>query len=147
MAGARQGFSPLVKKAVLDSFAEWSPRLRSLIAQSDEFVSVRPIYASPLNYKWLNVPGLTLIGDAAYLWPPLAFGADLAMQEAAELAGDLVRDNDLNHLVAKHEERMMTRILDAAPKKLREFLTLIGEDAPDMMLAQLRQDRSPAFEY
>src|SRR5437868_5085531 len=75
-----------MRHALSSMFAGWSPQLLGLIEHAlDVFVS-RPIFALPVDFRWPSRPGMTLVGDAAHLMPPVGVGVNLAMLDAAELA-------------------------------------------------------------
>ncbi|MET7335774.1 hypothetical protein [Nonomuraea sp. NPDC005650] len=63
-----------------------------------------------MSHTWTHVPGVTLLGDAAHLMPPLGVGANLAMLEGAELAETISADpGDLDEAVRAFEEQMWAR--------------------------------------
>ncbi len=74
------------KAALLDLFGGWNPRLTALIEASDDTIVPRLIAALPVGLSWDARPGVTLIGDAAHLMPPVGEGANQAMLDGAELA-------------------------------------------------------------
>jgi len=70
----------------------------------------RPLYVLPVSHTWAHVPGVTLLGDAAHLMPPLGVGANLAMLEGAELAESVAAaPDDLDGVVRAFEEQMWAR--------------------------------------
>ncbi|SNY37253.1 FAD-dependent oxidoreductase [Paractinoplanes atraurantiacus] len=71
-------------------FDGWAPELLAFITDSDTAPVHRPHYAlPPEGLRWGHRPGVTLIGDAAHLAAPDGEGANLAMQDAAELGAAL----------------------------------------------------------
>ncbi|KOG10391.1 hypothetical protein ADK34_35405 [Streptomyces viridochromogenes] len=68
------------------------------------------LYVLPVSHTWTHVPGVTLLGDAARLMPPLGAGANLAMPEGAELAESIATGNgEPDRVVRAFEERMWAR--------------------------------------
>src|SRR5205807_4804178 len=57
---------------LLGLFADWAPAIRRLIADSEDRLVPRPIYALPVGHEWARVPGVTLLGAAAHLMSPFA---------------------------------------------------------------------------
>ncbi|MEW2133990.1 NAD(P)/FAD-dependent oxidoreductase [Streptomyces sp. NPDC005435] len=98
-----------VRSSLLDLFDGWADPVLDLLRQGTAFVR-RPLYVLPVDHTWTHVPGVTLLGDAAHLMPPLGAGANLAMLEGAELAEALAAGPaDLDDTVRAFEERMWER--------------------------------------
>lgn len=98
-----------VRSSVLALFDGWAPSVLDLLRHGTAFVH-RPLHALPVSHTWTHVPGVTLMGDAAHLMPPLGAGANLAMLEGAELAESVATDpEDLDDAVRAFEERMWAR--------------------------------------
>lgn len=94
---------------LLARFEGWSPLLLSLIAKAERVVAVRPIVTLPAAHRWPQQDGLTLIGDAAHVMPPLGVGVNLAMLDAAELAEALTNGADWQQAVRQSEDVMLKR--------------------------------------
>ncbi|MFJ6691862.1 FAD-dependent oxidoreductase [Streptomyces sp. NPDC091294] len=99
-----------VRSSLLTLFDGWTVPLLDLLRHGTAFVH-RPLHVLPVSHTWTHVPGVTLVGDAAHLMPPLGAGANLALLEGAELAEAVVAagDGDLDGAVRAFEERMWTR--------------------------------------
>ncbi|MDX3313147.1 FAD-dependent oxidoreductase [Streptomyces sp. NPDC054884] len=98
-----------VRSSLLALFDGWAAPVLELLRRGTAFVH-RPLYALPVSHTWTHVPGVTLLGDAAHLMPPLGAGANLAMLEGAELAESIAAGPaDLDTAVRAFEERMWTR--------------------------------------
>ena len=99
-------------------FSDWSADLLQLIYKSGsggERVAPRPIYALPVGHRWEHRPGITLLGDAAHLMSPFGGdGANLAMQDAADLALALIGNEDWRVAVQSTEIAMFARAEEAA---------------------------------
>ena len=95
--------------ALLERFAGWSPELLELITQADLIAAIRPIVAMAPGQYWAHRPGLTLLGDAAHVMPPMGEGVNLAMLDAADLAGALVTADDWREVVRLCEESILLR--------------------------------------
>ena len=90
-------------------FDGWAPHLLDLLRHGTAFHH-RPLYALPEDHTWTHRPGITLVGDAAHLMPPLGVGANLAMLEGAELAETLLTAGaDLDTAVRAFEQAMWRR--------------------------------------
>ncbi|MFF0596245.1 FAD-dependent oxidoreductase [Streptomyces antibioticus] len=98
-----------IRSSLLALFDGWAAPVLELLHHGTAFIR-RPLYVLPVSHIWPHTPGVTLLGDAAHLMPPLGAGANLAMLEGAELAESLATDpDDLNDAVRAFEERMWTR--------------------------------------
>ncbi|MEU8975167.1 NAD(P)/FAD-dependent oxidoreductase [Streptomyces monashensis] len=98
-----------VRSSLLALFDGWTAPVLDLLRHGPAFVH-RPLYALPVSHTWTHVSGVTLLGDAAHLMPPLGAGANLAMLEGAELAESIAAGpGDPDEAVRAFEERMWAR--------------------------------------
>ncbi|ASW55092.1 NAD(P)/FAD-dependent oxidoreductase [Plantactinospora sp. KBS50] len=98
-----------VRTSLLALFEGWAPAVLDLLRRGDAFVH-RPLHVLPVSHTWTHVPGVTLLGDAAHLMPPLGAGANLAMLDGAELAESIANGpDDLDKAVRAFEEQMWVR--------------------------------------
>ncbi|WP_285575321.1 FAD-dependent oxidoreductase [Actinoallomurus iriomotensis] len=126
------------KKAVLEEFADWHPGLRALVADADGELVPRSIVALPVGHRWDRVPGVTLLGDAAHVMSPFAGeGANIAMQDAAELAQALIgHPGDTETALAAYEDAMFARAEVAAADSAANLELCLAGDAPHGLVAQ-----------
>ncbi|MEU5660359.1 NAD(P)/FAD-dependent oxidoreductase [Streptomyces sp. NPDC047737] len=98
-----------VRTRLLDLFDGWAAPVLDLLHHGTTFVH-RPLHVLPAPHTWPHVTGVTLLGDAAHLMPPLGAGANLAMLEGAELAEAIATGpGELDDAVRAFEERMWER--------------------------------------
>ncbi|MEW2529638.1 NAD(P)/FAD-dependent oxidoreductase [Streptomyces sp. NPDC047071] len=100
-----------VRASLLAQFDGWAAPVLDLLRRGAAFVH-RPLHALPVAHTWPHAVGVTLLGDAAHLMPPLGAGANLAMLDGAELAESIVAvtgPEDLDEAVRAFEERMWER--------------------------------------
>ena len=120
------------KRALLDMFAGWDPRLTALIEAGDSAPTPRRIEAMPTGTRWDHQPGVTLIGDAAHLMPPVGEGANQAMLDGAELAAELAaHPADPDSAIRTYEEAMFTRIHPIAEMSARIQAMMLSPTAAD----------------
>ena len=79
------------RAAIVKLFAGWAPQITALIEVCDGTCLPWPLYALPAGLRWPSHPCATLLGDAAHLMAPSGEGANLAMQDGAELALELAK--------------------------------------------------------
>ncbi|MDQ7911259.1 NAD(P)/FAD-dependent oxidoreductase [Phytohabitans sp. ZYX-F-186] len=128
-----------VSAQVVAEFDGWAPELTALIADSDTAPVVRPLYTLPVGHRWDRVPGVTLIGDAAHLAPPNGEGANLAMQDGAELGQAIAaHPDDVEAALAEYEQAMFPRAgAEAGGEDI--FDLMLGGDAPHSWVAMMNE--------
>ncbi|HUQ57544.1 FAD-dependent oxidoreductase [Lentzea sp.] len=119
---AREDWRPS-NAELLDLYADWHPDLRAFLA--GELIH-RPLYALPVPHTWEHTPGVTLLGDAAHLMPPLGVGANLAMQDAAELALAIAA-HGVREGVRAYESVMLPRAVDMQERTNPGLLDMVPE--------------------
>jgi len=100
-----------VRSSLLALLDGWAAPVLDLLRHGTAFVH-RPLHVLPVSHTWTHVPGVTLLGDAAHLMPPLGVGANLALLDGAELAESIAAapgHGDLDEAVRTFEERMWAR--------------------------------------
>lgn len=108
------GDTAAVRAHLLTMFDGWHESLRYLLRYNEgEFIN-RPLFSLPVPHTWEHVPGVTLLGDAAHLMPPLGLGANLAMLDGTDLAHALVGEPSLHDGVRAYESIMLPRSIEAA---------------------------------
>lgn len=121
---------------LIDLLPGWDSRFTALIAACDDTVVPRPITTLPVGLTWPSTPGVTLIGDAAHLMPPVGEGANMALLDGALLGLELAaHPDDFPAAVRAYEREMFERTSAAARMSadIQELLT--SPDAAQKMLA------------
>ncbi|NUW35584.1 FAD-dependent monooxygenase [Nonomuraea sp. SMC257] len=121
---------------VAKEFDGWAPELTALITESDTPPALRPIFTLPAGHRWDRVPGVTLLGDAAHLRAPNGEGANLAMQDGAELGRALAtHPGDAEAALAAYEQAMFARAAEVEADDEGFYTIMIDDDAPHSLLA------------
>lgn len=116
----------------------WAPELAALITASDTDPVYRPHYALPTDHRWDRVAGVTLLGDAAHLQPPNGEGANLAMQDGAELGLAIAtHPGDLEAALRAYEQAMFPRSADLNDEGTVNNDLLLGDDAAGKLVGIL----------
>ncbi|MDL5158861.1 FAD-dependent oxidoreductase [Actinomycetospora termitidis] len=120
---------------VLREFDGWAPELTALLTDTDVDPVVRRLHTLPTGHRWERVPGVTLVGDAAHLAPPNGEGANLAMQDGAELGLALAaHPDDVGAALAAYEQALFPRA-EAATLDGTELCDLMfGPDSPQSLV-------------
>ena len=117
-------------------FAGWHPRVTALIAACDDTILPRSIAALPVGLTWPSTPGVTLLGDAAHLMPPVGQGANMALLDGALLGLALAaHPGDFPAAVEGYEREMFERTGAAGRQSARMQEMLSSPDASQKMLA------------
>lgn len=134
-----------VRSGLAAQFSDWSKELLELIhcaGRSGERMTPRAIYALPVGHRWGHRPGVTLLGDAAHVMSPFGGdGANLAMQDAADLALALVGNADWGDAVRGYEEAMFVRAEEAAGQAWGAIDEVFSEDGLEHMVQQMEWQR------
>ncbi|HEX3779875.1 MAG TPA: NAD(P)/FAD-dependent oxidoreductase [Pseudonocardiaceae bacterium] len=114
LAGLDLADTAAVRAHLLGRYDGWDERLLDLLRTNDSGFIDRPQYALPVPHTWHRAPGITLLGDAAHLMPPLGLGANLAMLDGTELANAIVDEPTIDEAVRAYETVMLPRSAEAA---------------------------------
>lgn len=113
-AGVDLGDAAAVRAHLLKMFDGWDNNLLDLLRHHDgEFVN-RPLFVLPVPHTWEHRPGITLLGDAAHLMPPVGLGANLALLDGSDLAQALLTESTLDDAVRAYEDIVLPRSARAA---------------------------------
>ncbi|MGV9280004.1 FAD-dependent oxidoreductase [Streptomyces sp. NPDC003730] len=113
-SGLRPQDTDGIRARLVAEYAGWSPRILRMITENDGAYVDRPLFALPVPHTWQHTPGVTLLGDAAHLMPPLGVGVNLAMLDAAELALALAGSATVDDAVRTYEKTMLPRSAEIA---------------------------------
>ncbi|GHA07014.1 monooxygenase [Streptomyces spiroverticillatus] len=112
LTGLDQADADAVRAHFLTLFDGWAGPVLDLFLRGTAYVP-RALHTMPVSHTWAHVLGVTLLGDAAHLMPPLGAGANLALLEGAELAEAIAAapatPGALDEVVRSFETRMWPR--------------------------------------
>lgn len=147
-AGRRFDFaSPsATREGLIREFNGFADEVLALFRASNDRFTARPIHALPVGHRWIHRSGLTLIGDAAHLMSPFGGeGVNAAMLDAAELAVQLVENDDWGTAVAGYEASMFERVVEAASASAEGAATQLSHDGLALTVEMYRSHK-PAVE-
>ena len=113
---------------VRDGYRDWAASLQSVVNATGDYIR-RPIYSLPADFGWAPRPGITLIGDAAHLMPPVGVGVNLAMLDAADLAQALCEAPHPQNGLRSAEILIMERAREMMPDAIAGFQNWFDERA------------------
>jgi 2-polyprenyl-6-methoxyphenol hydroxylase-like FAD-dependent oxidoreductase len=120
---------------LIELFSGWDARFTALIAACDDVVVPRSLTTLPVGLTWPSTPGVTLVGDAAHLMPPVGEGANMALLDGALLGLALAaHPGDFPAAVREYEREMFERTGTAARMSADLQELLMAPDASRRML-------------
>ncbi|MFF4952429.1 FAD-dependent oxidoreductase [Streptomyces chattanoogensis] len=116
-----------VRARLLAQYEGWDERLLDILRDNEGGFLNRPMFVLPVPHTWQRVPGITLLGDAAHLMPPVGVGANLALLDGAELARAVIGHPTIDRALEVYESVMLPRATDNA-RTARQMLTTLVPD-------------------
>ncbi|MET7801900.1 FAD-dependent oxidoreductase [Streptomyces decoyicus] len=116
-----------VRARLLAQYQGWDESLLDILRDNEGGFINRPMCVLPVPHTWRGVPGITLLGDAAHLMPPVGVGANLALLDGAELARAVVDHPTLDEALDAYKSVMLPRAIDNA-KTAQQMLTTLMPD-------------------
>jgi 2-polyprenyl-6-methoxyphenol hydroxylase-like FAD-dependent oxidoreductase len=128
--GVDLGDQRAVRTHLLKLFDGWDESLCYILRNSDHGFINRSLFVLPAPHTWEHIPGVTLLGDAAHLMPPVGLGANLAMLDGSDLAHALVTESSVGDAVRAYESTMLPRSIEAATGSAQGLDHLVSTTAP-----------------
>lgn len=129
------------RRRLIEKFTGWDPRITALIAACDDTLVPRSLTTLPTGLTWPPTPGVTLLGDAAHLMPPLGEGANMALLDGALLGLALAAyPDDFPAAVEEYEHEMFERTAAAARTSAEMHQLLMSPNAAHRLLEFFQPD-------
>ncbi|MCD9195250.1 FAD-dependent oxidoreductase [Streptomyces albireticuli] len=130
-AGLDLADTDAVRARLLDQYQGWHESLLDILRGNEGGFVNRPMFVLPVPHTWRRVPGVTLLGDAAHLMPPVGVGANLALLDGAQLARAVIDHPTVDAALDAYENVMLTRAADHAGTARRMLATLMPDTDSD----------------
>jgi 2-polyprenyl-6-methoxyphenol hydroxylase-like FAD-dependent oxidoreductase len=124
------GTRDIDRATVLALLDGWAPELRALVAACAADVVARRTRALPRGLRWDPARGVTLLGDAAHLMPPVGEGANQAMLDGALLGRALAAGQP----IAAYEREMFARTAAIADDCAQIEALVVSPDGPGALV-------------
>ncbi|WP_370422297.1 FAD-dependent oxidoreductase [Streptomyces sp. QH1-20] len=130
-AGLDLADTEAVRVRLLAQYQGWHGSLLDILRDNEGGFVNRPMFVLPVPHSWQRVPGITLLGDAAHLMPPVGVGANLALLDGAELARAVIDHPTIDEALDAYESVMLPRATDHAKTAQRMLTTLMPDTDSD----------------
>ncbi|MFJ9413838.1 FAD-dependent oxidoreductase [Streptomyces sp. NPDC101227] len=130
-AGLDLADTEAVRARLLAQYEGWDESLLDILRDTEGGFINRPMFVLPVPHTWRRVPGITLLGDAAHLMPPVGVGANLALLDGAELAQAVIGHPTVDEALDAYEGVMLARALDNAKTAQHLLATLMPDTDSD----------------
>ncbi|MFE6835063.1 FAD-dependent oxidoreductase [Streptomyces sp. NPDC057705] len=120
-----------VRAHLLAQYRGWHESLLDILRYSEGGFINRPVFVLPVHHSWQRVSGITLLGDAAHLMPPVGVGANLALLDGAELARAVIDHPTIDQALDAYEGVMLPRATDNAKTAQQMLATLMPDTDSD----------------
>ncbi|TXC97470.1 NAD(P)/FAD-dependent oxidoreductase [Streptomyces sp. ISID311] len=130
-AGLDLADTEAVRARFLAQYQGWHDSLLDIVRDNEGGFVNRPMFVLPVPHTWQRVAGITLLGDAAHLMPPVGVGANLALLDGAELAQAVIGHPIIDEALDAYESVMLPRAIDNAKTAEQLLTTLIPDTDSD----------------
>lgn len=113
---------------ITESYVGWALNLRHLLDMCGDFVR-RPIYTLPADFEWAPREGVTVVGDAAHLMPPVGVGVNLAMLDASDVAAAICNSLNWATAIRGAEKAVRERAMAIMPEAINGFQSWFTTDS------------------